>query len=337
MDSTIGILIAIALAVALLILFFKVIKPYFLKYDTTILFTGGVGSGKTLNSVKMVKKLYVKTYIFNYKLYNFKAKIKNIFRKKNNKIKLHKKPYIYSNIPLAYKNWFLSKKYHPARKFTVEQFTCMEEIREYSIVFIDEMSAFVNQFNWDKELVQKNVNEFIQFFRHYVGGYFITNAQSESDIVVQLRRKLNSCIWCRNFQTHFFKLFYTVDCCTLSMSDNVTNVNQTQLEENTQHLFGILHNMNKVYDTRCYRNRRNNYLIKDNELTKEQKLARLWNVDNLTTNEIMRFEKYNSPLDDGTTKKQKEEMLKDIRKLQGKGKEKPNEKGKAQPQANTSN
>lgn len=318
MDKTTALLLVLAILGLLVFLFYKILKPYLLKYDSTLLFTGGIGSGKTLNSVKMAEKLYRKNYFFAYKLYNFKARFKNIFLKIARKplIELHKRPLLYSNIPIAYKEHFWSIKRKPAHKITIEQFTNYEEIREYSIVLIDELSGFVNQFNWDNKIAQQNINEFIQYFRHLVGGYFITNAQSESDIVVQVRRKLNSCVWCRNFKTHFFKCFYTVECTTLSMSDNVSNINQTQLEEQTQHLFGILWHMNKTYCSRCYRPRRNNYFIKEEQLTPEQKQERLWDIDDLTTTKIMRVEKIVSPLDDGTTDEQKKKGLKEIKDLQ---------------------
>ena len=45
------IIILVAIAIAGGILFF-IIKPYTIKYDTTLAFTGGLGSGKTLNATK---------------------------------------------------------------------------------------------------------------------------------------------------------------------------------------------------------------------------------------------------------------------------------------------
>ena len=61
---------------------------------------------------------------------------------------------------------------------------------------------------WDEKLVQDNANEFITFFRHYIGGYLIINAQSEAEIEVHFRRKLNQAIWCYDFKKWFFGLFY---------------------------------------------------------------------------------------------------------------------------------
>lgn len=313
MDSTTGLLITITLVLVLAFIIYKIIKPYIIKYDTTLLFTGGLGSGKTLNSVKMAIKLYRKQYFFAYKWANFKIRFKNLFRKKDNKLKLKKPPMLYSNIPICYKKHFWSLKRTWASKLKVEHLLLVEGHREYSVILIDELPQFINQFNWNDPFVQKNVNEYISLFRHYVGGYLICNAQSQDDVVVQIRRKLNSCIWCRNFAAHLFKTFYSVEMCTLAMSDNVANINQTQLEENTQRNFGILLGMNKTYDTRCYRPRYENILKKDEELTPSERLMNKHNE--LATTDIMRLQEYISPLDDKTTKGEKQKVLDHCKEL----------------------
>ena len=45
------------IVIALSIIIFFIIKPYFIKYDTIIAFTGGLGSGKTYLSVKYALRL----------------------------------------------------------------------------------------------------------------------------------------------------------------------------------------------------------------------------------------------------------------------------------------
>lgn len=323
MDRTGALILLIAIGIAIIFLIIKVLKPYVLKYDSTILFTGGLGSGKTLNSVKQVDILYRKTYWQVYVLGNLKIKIKNLFRKKENKLEKIKKPFIYSNIPLSYKEHIWSTKRKMTKKLELEHIMLTKQMREYSIVFIDELPQLVNQFNWDNDLVQKNINEFITFFRHYVGGYLVTNGQSESDIVVQIRRKLNQCIWCRNFQPHFFKLFYTTEMTTLSMSDNVANINQTQLDEKTQRRFGILLGMNKKYNTRCYKPRYENIYMKEKD-----HWSLPWEPNKLTTTRVLRVEQYTSPLDDTTTTAQKIAIQRKIDELKNTKKETKNENGK---------
>ena len=258
------IIIVICIAITLFILW-KFFKPYFLKYDTTILFTGGIGSGKSLSSVKIAMKLYKKNC--------WKVKWKNYFRKKEEKLE---KPQLYSNMPLK-----IGKNY--CCKLTKEIITLRERIPQYSVVLIDEMTAICNQYNWNLEEVKYHLNEFIQFFRHYIGGYLITNAQAESEIVKQVRTKLNSYYRCFNFQKLW--IFYRLRVLHLQVSENEVAINQDFIEKNTKWTYGLI---SKNYDSRYLRNR---YLNIENEDKQEH-----WKK--LQTNEIIRFEEYKSRTED---------------------------------------
>ena len=275
MDNT---LILIIVIVAVIIILWIMLKPYIIRYDTTIAFTGGLGSGKSLNSVKIAITLLRKQRA-KIKLKNTWIKIKNIYHKirKQNKEKLIKKPNLYSNIPIKInkKEW--------SKKLTKEMLTFNTYINEYSIVLIDELPQLCNQFNWSIKEVKGNMNEFITFFRHYIGGYFIVNAQSIDDIVVQIRRKLNTYYWCYNFKK--LLCFYKVQICSIQTSDQITTTTSTIIEDNTRNKYGIL---TKKYASRCYKKR---YLEHEfNEKTPEE-----WRE--YYTKEIITFEKdYKSPL-----------------------------------------
>lgn len=206
------------------------------------------------------------------------------------------KPKLYSNIPIHFKKHIFSKKREWNITLTAPHILLLEEIPEYSIVFIDELPQFINQFNWNKELIQKNVNEFITFFRHYIGGYFIVTAQAQDDIVVQIRRKLNQAIWCFNFKKWLFGLFYTQRMCDVILSDQIQTMSTTYIEENTKLHFGLFPPRG-TYDTRCYSERYKNILIPYTKKPKYKKLK---------TNKVLRLVKYISPLDDKTTRQQKE-------------------------------
>ena len=343
-----GTAILIIVAIILLIVIYKYFKPYFIKYDTTLLFTGGLGSGKSLESVKtsvvlIRKQRFYKYYVPNWwerrirrpwiRMINFlkaknkkeyHAKVKNLkiaweynqflhdhnyryfFDAKKKRLKKYclmkkykAKPMLYSNIPIHYKTHFWSKKREWAKIITPRHVYLLKKIREYSVVMIDEFPQFINQFMWDEELVQDNCNEFITFYRHYVGGFLILNAQSESDIVVQFRRKLNQAIWCFNFKKHLFGLFYTNKMADIMLSDNVSTIAQTQIEENAKTHFGLFP-PKKTYDTRCYSIRYKEILQNSQDEQEHTKLK---------TNRILRSKYYLSPLDKTTTKKQKESML----------------------------
>lgn len=297
---------------------FKWLKPYFIKHDTTITFIGGLGTGKTLESVKLDIVLLRKLRLFKWKIYNLWSKFLNkcFIRphnkracKKNKKQwqerKLRKKPMLYSNIPIQFKPHFWSKQREWAIMLEEEHLLLLKEITEYSVVFIDEMPQFINQFNWDEELVQKNINEFITFFRHYIGGYFVVTAQSINDIVVQVRRKLNTAIWCTDFRKWLFGLFYTNRMCDVMISDTMETISTSFIEDNTKLHFGLFP-PKKTYDTRCYSVRYENVL---NEAKKREK----W--QQLKTYKVLRMQEYDSPLDLETTKDKKLKMEKEALSL----------------------
>ena len=356
-----GLAITIILGIVALVWLYKMFKPYFIKYDTTVLFTGGLGSGKSLESVKTSIVLIRKQRFFKYKLPNFfekrikrpirylhhflhvkhkiewlkntwkirkisadynqycwdnynhyftktkKGKIKKIKFFENKKLRA--KPMLYSNMPIHYKTSMFSRKREWAKIITPKHVFLIKRIREYSVVLIDEFPQFINQFEWDNEIVQDNANEFITLFRHYIGGYLIINAQSESDIVVQFRRKLNQAIWCFDFKKHLFGLFYTNKMCDIMLSDNISSMATTQIEENTKIHFGLFP-PKRTYDTRCYSIRYENIL--DRNIREEKEHTKL------KTTQILRAKAYISPLDSDTTMKQKQLMEKEIEKLERK-------------------
>lgn len=331
----IGIFITIATAIILLIVLFFILKPYFIKHDTTILFTGGLGSGKTLESVKRAIVLIRKNRFFKYYWANFKIKIKNKYRKLYNKhyynkylrnlkkgkknpkkgikpileqIPLQKKPLLYSNIPIHFKTHIFGFKKEWSTQLEVRHVLLLKEINEYSVVMIDEFPQFISQFDWDIPLVQKNANEFITFFRHYIGGNLITNAQSEEEIECHYRRKLNIGVWCFDFHAWpfpFLPLFYTNRMCDFMISDNITTMSTTYIEENTKLHFGLF--PRKAYDPRCYKPRYEKVHTK-------VKTTKKWK--SLQTKEVLRLREYISPLDTKTTLTQIQKMEKDAEALE---------------------
>ena len=360
MTSTALIILIIFIGVCLFLIY-KILKPYFIKYDTTVLFTGGLGSGKTLHAVKTAIVLIRKQRFYKYKIPNWvERRIKRPFRylfnylkarhkheylkatwkirknaneynqfndDNNNKyfIKVDKKtkeikhikyfrhqkyrtkPMLYSNIPIHYKSHIFSHKREWAKLITPSHLFLLKKCRLYSVIVIDEFPQFINQFMWDEELIQDNANEYITFFRHYIQGYLCITAQSESDIVVQFRRKLNQAIWCFDFKKHLFGLFYTVNMCDVMLSENMSTMTQPQIEENTKIHYGLFP-PRKTYDTHCYSPRYNEIL--DKNITNEEEFT------NIKTNRVLRAKYYLSPLDKSTTIKQKQKMLEETKKLE---------------------
>lgn len=289
--NTILLIILIILIIVAVIVFISFFKPYIVKYDTTLAFTGGLGTGKTLNAVKTAVVLWKKTRFiiwFKNKIIMTKNKINarhniKVLKTKKGKLKpiqaLLPKPWIYSNIPICMNK----RKNLWSRHLTKEHLMLKERITEYSIVVIDELPQMINQFNWNIKDVQNNVNEFITFFRQYINGYFIVTAQSIDDVVAQIRRKLNTYYWLFDFQK-FLWIFYKVRICSLQTSDLVTSTTTTFIEDNTAWKYGII--WHKYYDSRCFSERYDEVIKENNKRYKRYK-----------TNKIIRFSDYESPLD----------------------------------------
>lgn len=298
--------LAIIIAIIALLIIYLILKPYFIKYDSTLLFTGTLGSGKTLNAVKTGVKIYKKT-LFDIKSKNWFRKQFNKIRNKHNKkvdnrINKHKTkpghywqtkeyyeiPRLISNIPIKIKGgkhelWsnVLTKEMLTLEKDEKGNLKC--KIPEYSVVIIDEIPQLVDQYNWNLKQVQENLNEFITFFRHYVGGKIIMTSQSDSQVVKQIRDKMNTFYWLSNFRKFLF-FFYKCDVCQFISSDVVGNVNTGFVEDNTKTIYGVL--FRKLYDSRCYSER---YTIYPE--TNYYRFAKY------KTNKIIRFDDYKSPLD----------------------------------------
>ena len=271
-------ILLIIICIVALYFIYKFAKPYFIRYDTTILYCGGLGSGKTLNSVKQALTLY-KKQLMKYNFKNYFNKFKNLFRKKDKRVEFTEKvPLLYSNIPIKISN----KK--QSVQLTKNHLILKTRINEGSVVFIDELPTLVNQFNWNLKEVKYNLNEFITFFRHYIGGYLVVNGQAESEIVKQVRVKLNSYYWCFDFKK--FLCFYRVKVLHSLVSEYDISVSTDFIDEHCKKFYGIL---TKKYNSRAWRHRYDKLNYYDN---KE------FNSCDLTTNRILRFEDYKSNLDD---------------------------------------
>ena len=133
----------IYLTIALILfIIFMLIRPYFIKYDTIIAFTGGLGSGKSYLSVKyairLLRKNRLKVWFHN----AVGRKISKVFQpKKPMKPKLEK-PMLYTSIPVR-----ISKNEYSII-LTERHLLLCDKIIEKSVVFIDEVGSFASQFKY---------------------------------------------------------------------------------------------------------------------------------------------------------------------------------------------
>lgn len=224
----------IILIVILGVIVWKVWKSYSMNtHDTVVAFTGGLGSGKSFLSVSTAIKLLRRK--------RREVKWKNLFRKKGNKLP---QPLLYSSIPVR-----ISKKEN-AVILTEKHLTLQERLIPRSVIFLDEIGSFCSQF--DFKAANANIfDEFVRFYRHYTfGGYFVCNDQCSENIVLQVRRRLNTVYNLMGFRK-WFGLFYTVKVRNISVSEEIKTIEEQDAEDNMTTMFGLLP-LKKRYDTYCY-------------------------------------------------------------------------------------
>ena len=252
----------------ILILFF-IIKPYFIKYDTIIAYSGGLGSGKSYLSVKTSLKL-LKLNRNRVKWENLKIKIINKITKKN--IPLKEMPLLYSNIPIRINSREMSVE------LTSDHLLLRERLAYKSVVLLDEIDAFANQFEYKHPNIIDNFNEFVRLFRHYThNGYLVVNTQCSENMNLFIRRRLNTIFNLMRFKV-WFKLFYTVKIRNINISEEIKTIENDHAEDSYSTLFGLAF-FSKKYDTHCYSVRYdsvdvvNDKLYKNNTLKKHDLLA----------------------------------------------------------------
>lgn len=244
-------IILVILAVVLLVIF--IVKPYILSYDTVICFTGGLGSGKSLESTQTAIKLLRKNRlkVFWHNLRHPKHKIA--------------KPLLFSSIPLrvSRKEW--------ACRATPEHLTLTERLPEKCVLFIDEIDAFASQFQFKEPNIIDNFDEFCRFYRHYTkGGHIVCNTQCTDNLVLQIRRRMNTVYNLMHFKKWFW-LFYTVKVRNISVSEEIKTIETENVEDNMSTLFGILPIFCRRYDTYCYSGRYESVPYAQNKVYKRLK------------------------------------------------------------------
>lgn len=222
----------IILFVVFAVIIWRIITSYRLKtFDTVLAFTGGLGSGKTFLSVQQCRRLLRRK--------RFRVKVYNYFHPKTPK----PQPLLYSSIPVRV------SKTEMAVKLTAEHLLLQKQIVLNSVVFIDEVGGFCSQFDY-KVTNTDLFDEFVRFFRHYVQGYLIVNDQCSENIVLQVRRRLNTVYNLMGFRT-FLKLIYWVRVRNISVSEEIKTIEEQNTEDNMKLLFGFLPTF-RAYDTHCY-------------------------------------------------------------------------------------
>lgn len=240
-----------------------IIRPYTLHYDNLVSFTGGLGSGKTFMSVNTALTLYKKQR-FKVKLENLKRRIKNVFRKKDKREEYLPLPELYCNIPVK-----INRK-KMAIRLKKEHLLLQERIEQGSVVLLDEVDCFANQFSYNNPCIVDqtgkggedvgNFDEFCRFFRHYTkGGYLIFNTQATANENLTIRRRQNQVNVLFNFRKLGIPLIapnilYTVKVRNITLSDDIKTVEEGNTEDNMRLHYGFFP-LYRHYDTYCYSGR----------------------------------------------------------------------------------
>ncbi len=228
------------IALIVIILFIIFIKPYFIQYDTFLLFTGGLGSGKSLVSAGIALKLLMRNRlkVWWYNLMPWHREKKP-------------KPLLYSSIP------FRISKHEWATQLTASHMLMTAQISPMSVVFVDEISLFLDQMTI-KFPASENVEEFATLFRHYTkGGYLVMNTQNSNKVNFHFRYCVNEALNLMHFKKWlpFLPLFYTVRVRNISLADDIKTIEHDNKEDNMRLMFGLMPLFFKHYDTHCFSER----------------------------------------------------------------------------------
>lgn len=222
------------LIIAILLIIFFILKPYFIRHDSVVLFTGGLGSGKSFLAVKTAKKLLRKNRL--------KVWINNHLKPWKSKLE---KPVLYSTIPVK-----ISRK-EMSYQLKQEHILLTERQIPLSITLIDEISLVRSQMEW-KDVNDENIEEWCTLYRQYtLGGYLVMTTQNTSKCNYHFRYCVNSAFNLSKFRK--FLCFYWVNVRNISLIDDIKSISDSHLEDSESRIFGI--SFGRSYDTYCFSNR----------------------------------------------------------------------------------
>lgn len=255
------------LIIAILVfILFLIIRPYVQKYDSVLLYTGGLGSGKSLVSSGMATRLLRKNRA-KVRWHNFKQRFKR--RSQRNYKPL---PLLYSSIPIR-----ISKK-EWSTILDPETLLLGKGVVEKSVIFIDEVSLYIDQMT-TKYVNSDNLEEFITLARHYTkGGYVVLNSQSSNKCNFHIRYCVNNII--NLFDFNKFLFLYWVKVRNISNAEDITTIEEGNKEDNYSVLFGLLPIFTKRYDTYCYSERYNSVPMQSPLSRKSYKVNKLFRKPN---------------------------------------------------------
>ena len=214
--------------------------------DTIVCYTGGVGAGKSYMSAVTVRRAY-------------RQQLKR-WKQMKHLPGYEEPPLVYSSIPLQYApgKW--------ATKLVEGHLLLQRRIRPLSVVYIDEIDVFANQFQYNNPCIVNtkggksdgNFDEFCRLYRHYtLGGRMVCNAQALDNLNLTIRRRLNvevNLAGIRVFTLGPLLTYYKV--CFRHRTGNIeVTTDKKDIIDDYDVQRGIILPGFQMYDTYCYSRR----------------------------------------------------------------------------------
>ena len=215
--------------------------------DTVIAFSGGLGSGKTFLSVRTA----LRALRWSRFLWRLDKILHPVTRRTD------PRPELYSSIPIRTVTGIFRKKETFSYKLTPEILLLQERIPPRSVVMIDEIGSFMSQFEY-RAVNADRLDEFVRLFRHYtLGGKFICNDQCSENIVLYVRRRLNTVYNLMRFRKVPLLPGWHCRVRNILISEEIKTVQtERHAEDEFQILLGLMPGKSrKNYDTYCYSRR----------------------------------------------------------------------------------
>ena len=231
--------------------------------DTIVCYTGGVGAGKSYMSAVTVRRAY-------------KQQLKQ-WKYMRHLPGYEEPPLVYSSIPYQYApgKW--------ATKLVEEHLLLQRRIRPLSVVYIDEIDVFANQFQYNNPCIVNtkggkeggNFDEFCRLFRHYtLGGRMVCNAQALDNLNLTIRRRLNVEVNLCGIRISEWKplfTYYKVAFRHRTGNIEVADSKKDIIDDYTIQR-GLIFPVFRMYDTYCYSRRYERVPYKPEEVFTEWKL-----------------------------------------------------------------
>lgn len=250
-----------------------------IRLPNVYLVTGAVKTGKSFCScwlaVYKYKLVHLKWWILKHILF-FIPKFKNA-----------EEPLLFSNIPLA------NVKYVKLTKEIIER---KVRIPYKSVVFIDEASLLISQFDYKDEILNEKVQLFIKLFGHYSkGGYLIYNTQDLKDVHFGFKRCTSHMLYIHSkIKLPFITILKCRELISLNDDDVSTENNFNEdIERNMLKLI-VWNKYYRYYDCYSFSALTDHLPIENNVIKKCNNRKFQLKRPNLKTKKIISFKKFKS-------------------------------------------